>query len=62
MRHIVISPKTDLVPGMQPSEDDKGHSWKSLDIGVFTKLEVACTCKARPPIDVRVKVVGPWKE
>jgi len=27
-----------------------------------TKLDVACTCKARPPIDVRVKVVGPWKE
>jgi len=61
-RHIVISPKTDAVPGMQQSDDDTGPSWKSLNIGVFTKLEVACTCKARPPIDVRVKVVGPWKE
>ena len=61
-RHIVISPKTDAVPGMQQSESDTDHSWKSLDIGVFTKLEVACTCKARPPIDVRVKVVGPWEK
>ena len=61
-RHIVISPKTDAVPGIQQSDDDTGPSWKSLSIGVFTKLDVACTCKARPPIDVRVKVVGPWKE
>jgi len=61
-RHIVISPKQDLIPGMSQSDDDKGPSWKSLDIGIFTKLEVACTCKARPPIDVRVKVVGPWIE
>jgi len=61
-RHIVISPKLDSIPGMPQSDDDTGPSWKSLDIGIFTKLEVACTCKARPPIDVRVKVVGPWKE
>jgi DIS3-like exonuclease 2 len=60
-RHIVINPKTDLIPGMQPG-DGTEPTWKSLDIRVFTKLEVSCTCKARPPIDVRVKVVGPWKE
>lgn len=61
-RHIVISPKQDSIPGMSQSDGDKDPLWKSLDIGIFTKLEVTCTCKARPPIDVRVKVVGPWKE
>ena len=62
-RHIVIHPKTNVVPGMQTEGGtDEPPSWKSLDIGVFTKLEVSCTCKDRPPIDVRVKVVGPWKE
>ena len=60
-RHIVVSPKSDIVPGMQCDESEM-PLWKSLDIKVFTKLEVSCTCKARPPIDVRVKVVGPWNE
>lgn len=60
-RHIVINPKAVLIPGMQ-SEDFTEPFWKSLDIKVFTKLEVSCTCKTRPPIDVSVKVVGPWKD
>jgi len=63
-RRIVIRPKTNDVPGMQRPGDGEGNagdSWKSLDVRVFTKLEVACTCKMQPPIDVRVKVVGPWK-
>lgn len=63
-RRIVIHPKTNDVPGMQQpgnGESNTGDSWKSLDVRVFTKLEVACTCKMQPPIDVRVKVVGPWK-
>lgn len=61
-RHIVIQPKSNVVPGMQLEDATGEPSWKSLDIKVFTKLEVTCTCKPRPPIDVRVKVVGPWKE
>lgn len=63
-RRIVINPKTDTIPGMQPTADDDSSApeWKSLDIRVFTKLRVACTCKMQPPIDVRVKVVGPWTE
>mmetsp|Transcript_28395 Transcript_28395/g.58303 ORF Transcript_28395/g.58303 Transcript_28395/m.58303 type:complete len:1180 (-) Transcript_28395:105-3644(-) len=65
-RKIVIRPKTNVVPGMQSDDGVEGSSssssWKSLDIGVFTKLEVSCFCKAQPPIDVKVMVVGPWKE
>ena len=70
-RRIVIQPKTDVIPGMDPTAvaavDEKGSSsiergWKSLDIRVFTKLEVACSCKNQAPIDVRVKVVGPWAD
>lgn len=61
-RKIIIQPKTNVVPGMEVTEEESARSWKSLDIRVFTKLEVSCTCKMQPPIDVRVKVVGPWSE
>jgi len=63
-RKIVIRPKTNIVPGMSHPNDRDGSGeamWKSLTVHVFAKLEVACTCKMQPPIDVRVKVVGPWK-
>jgi DIS3-like exonuclease 2 len=61
-RKLVIRPKSNIVPGMQSAEDDAGLTWKSLDVSVFTKLTVACFCKERTPIDVRVMVVGPWVE
>ncbi|KAL9186602.1 hypothetical protein ACHAXT_005840 [Thalassiosira profunda] len=59
-RRIVISPKTNVIPGMDSADSSPGPAWKSLNISVFTKLEVACTCKMGLPIDVRVKIVGPW--
>jgi DIS3-like exonuclease 2 len=36
--------------------------WSSIDIKVFTKLSVTCLCKEKPPIDVRLKLEGPWTE
>ena len=60
-RKIIIQPKTNVVPGMEAAvEDGSTDSWKSLDICVFTKLRVSCSCKQQPPIDIRVKVIGPW--
>ena len=60
-RRIVIQPKTNAGVGHFAADDaSRGRSWESLEIGVFTKLEVACSCKCQSPIDVRVKVVGPW--
>ena len=60
-RRIVVRPKTNVVPGMQLDDASvTSHSWATLEISVFAKLEVACTCKEQPPIDVRVMVVGPW--
>ena len=60
-RRIVIQPKTSADADPPASGDrSQSRSWKSLEIRVFTKLEVACTCKLQPPIDVRVKVIGPW--
>jgi DIS3-like exonuclease 2 len=62
-RKLVIRPKSNIVPGMQPGDGDQEKpSWKSLDISVFTKLTVACFCKEKTPIDVKVMVVGPWNE
>ena len=59
-RRIIMQPKTNTVVG---GGDDDGvvttETWKSLEINVFTKLTVACTCKQQSPVDVRVKVVGP---
>jgi exoribonuclease R len=60
-RRIIMQPKTNTVVG---GGGDDGvvttETWKSLEINVFTKLTVACTCKQQSPVDVRVKVVGPW--
>lgn len=61
-KKIVIRPKSNVVPGMQSTGEDGGLTWKLLDVSVFTKLTVACFCKERTPIDVRVMVVGPWVE
>ena len=60
-RRIAIQPKSSAVTNPSVSGNRSlSRSWKSLEIGVFTKLAVACTCKLQPPIDVRVKVFGPW--
>ena len=62
-RKIVVRPKSNIVPGMQPDEGSRqSESWTSLEIGIFTKLEVSCSCKDQPPIDVRIMLVGPWRE
>jgi len=60
-RKLVIRPKSNVVPGMDVGESDE-LPWKSLNVSIFTKLTVACYCKDRTPIDVMVKVVGPWME
>ena len=32
-----------------------------IDIKIFTKLAIACHCKDDPPIDVKLRIVGPWE-
>ncbi|KAL7522669.1 hypothetical protein ACHAWX_007355 [Stephanocyclus meneghinianus] len=63
-RKLIIRPKSNLVPGMEAKdgENRRVHSWTSLNVSVFTKLNVACFCKEKTPIDVKVMVVGPWVE
>ncbi|KAL3786259.1 hypothetical protein HJC23_005337 [Cyclotella cryptica] len=63
-RKLVIRPKSNVVPGMEPKDGAKSqvHSWTCLNVGVFTKLNVGCFCKDKTPIDVKVMVVGPWVE
>lgn len=60
-RKLVIRPKSNVVPGMDVEESDR-LTWKSMSVSIFTKLTVACYCKDRTPIDVMVKVIGPWME
>jgi len=40
----------------------KPNTGQRLDINLFTKLSISCMCKEKPPIDVALKVVGPWKK
>jgi DIS3-like exonuclease 2 len=72
-RRIIMQPKTNIVVGgggggggdncvVTKDESRSNNMWKSLDINIFAKLEVACTCKEQSPVDVRVKVVGPWMD
>ena len=35
-------------------------SWTTIDVKVFAKVSVSCFCKDKPPIDVRLKLEGPW--
>jgi VacB/RNase II family 3'-5' exoribonuclease len=38
----------------------EGIQWGTIDIKVFTKLLVTVFCKDKPPIDVGLKLEGPW--
>jgi DIS3-like exonuclease 2 len=38
----------------------KKDDWKTLDIKVFTKIQVSVICKEKPPIDVKIVMEGPW--
>jgi DIS3-like exonuclease 2 len=33
-----------------------------ININIFTKLAISCHCKDDPPLDVKLKIVGPWEE
>ena len=33
-----------------------------LDIKIFSKIAVSCSCKDTAPIDVLLRIVGPWVE
>lgn len=39
-----------------------GSGRSRLDIQVFSKLSISCHCKEEPPIDVKLRIVGPWAE
>lgn len=43
-------------------KDNKGFDWAKLKIKTFTKICVSCHCKTRPPIDVALRLVGPWRD
>lgn len=37
-------------------------SWTTLDIIVMTKIQVTITCKEQPPVDVKLRLEGPFVE
>jgi DIS3-like exonuclease 2 len=38
----------------------RGIQWGTLEIKVFTKIVVTVYCRDKPPIDVKLKLEGPW--
>mmetsp|Transcript_5872 Transcript_5872/g.11108 ORF Transcript_5872/g.11108 Transcript_5872/m.11108 type:complete len:975 (-) Transcript_5872:532-3456(-) len=40
----------------------KGSDATPININIFTKLVISCHCKDEPPLDVKLKIVGPWEE
>jgi DIS3-like exonuclease 2 len=46
--------------GSGRSSGNGASGWTTIDIKVFTKLAVSCHCKEKAPIDVRLKLEGPW--
>lgn len=41
---------------------DKDKKWNRLEIRVFTKLCVTVVVQERPPIDIKIRFEGPWRE
>lgn len=39
-----------------------GIEWNSLEIEVLTRLQVTVICKEIPPVDVKVRLEGPWRD
>ena len=42
--------------------DSSGATWKTLEIALFVKLSVTILCKDRPPVDIKLRLEGPWKD
>ncbi|GAX13658.1 hypothetical protein FisN_14Lh328 [Fistulifera solaris] len=36
--------------------------WDSMEIEVLTKLQITVVCKETPPVDVKVRLEGPWRD
>lgn len=45
---------------LQQKPDAPGTKWKTLAIKVFTKLLVTIICKEKPPIDMKLRMEGPY--
>jgi DIS3-like exonuclease 2 len=39
-----------------------GSLWTEIDIKVFAKVNVSVFCNEKPPIDIKLKLEGPWLE
>jgi len=47
---------------LEQKDGGSQNRWGRLEIKVFTKLLVTIYCKDKPPIDIKLKLEGPWKE
>ena len=42
------------------SKKQTDTSWKSIHIQIFAKIKVTIYCRDKPPIDVKLRLEGPW--
>ncbi|GKY90395.1 hypothetical protein MPSEU_000013500 [Mayamaea pseudoterrestris] len=46
---------------LQRKADVAGEPWETIEIAVFVKLSVTILCRDRPPVDIKLRLEGPWK-
>ena len=39
---------------------ERCFGWQNLDVKLFVKLEVAVVCKEEMPVDIKIRLVGPY--
>ena len=38
----------------------RGSKWSEFDVKFFAKITVSVSCKEKPPIDIKLRLEGPW--
>jgi DIS3-like exonuclease 2 len=47
---------------LQQKPDTSSIHWGVLEIVLLTKLQVTITCRDQPPVDVKLRLEGPWRD
>jgi len=57
-QHGEEQPKTITLTNLDPSASSS--SWSILEIDIFVKISVMVYCRDKPPIDIKLRLEGPW--
>jgi len=46
----------------QKPESNERQRWNTMEIEVFVTLSVTVLCRDKPPVDIKLRLEGPWTE